>query len=36
MEVPLDLARFVTYNALTDTIFFDGSQDSGFLAGSLY
>ena len=26
----------MTYNDLTSTIFFDGSQDSGFLAGSLH
>ena len=35
IEPPIDLARFISYNDLTDTLFFDGSQDSGFLAGSL-
>ena len=36
IEPAIDLARFMSYNDLTGTMFFDGSQDSGFLAGSLH
>ena len=35
IEPSISFARFISYNDLTDTIFFDGSEDSGFLAGSL-